>query len=158
MNDKQNLIALVSTDAEFDYFEAVRESYAANLTAFIAATVRAELAALTKLTATARMSRPRKLAITGATLEDSTGALPVRDSVILIEDGVITGAGRRSRVRIPKDAILLDAAGKYAIPGLWTCTPTMSRWSGDRSTSPPASPVFEMSVMNSISSELCMRS
>jgi hypothetical protein len=119
MDDKQNLIALVSSDAEFDHFEAVRESYVANLTAFIAAAVRAELAALTKLTATARISRPRKLAITGATLEDSTGVPPVRDSVILIENGVITGAGPRSTVRIPKDAMLLDAAAKYAIPGLW---------------------------------------
>ena len=119
IDDAQNLIALVSTDAEFDHFEAVRQPYEASLGTFIAAAVQADLAALTKLTATARMAPARKLAIVGATLEDSTGAPAVKDSAILIEDGVIKAAGPRSQVSIPKDATLLDATGKYAVPGLW---------------------------------------
>jgi hypothetical protein len=119
MDDAENLIALVSTDAEFDHFEAVRKPYEANVGKFIAAAVRSELRALAKLTAAAQMARARVLAITGATIEDSTGAPPVKDDVILIENGVITAVGPRNRVRIPKDATLLDATGKYAIPGLW---------------------------------------
>jgi hypothetical protein len=119
IDDAQNLIALVSTDAEFDHFEAVRQPYEANLSMFIRAAVKADLAALTKLTATARVARARRLAITGATLEDSTGAAPMKDSIILIENGVITAVGPRNQVRLPKDATLLDASGKYAIPGLW---------------------------------------
>ena len=119
LDDSQNLIALVSTDAEFDHFEAVRQPHQANLGMFIAAAVQADLAALTKLTATARMAPARRLAITGATLDDSTGAPPVKDSVILIENGVIKAVGPRSRVSIPKDATILDASGKYAVPGLW---------------------------------------
>jgi hypothetical protein len=119
MDDAQNLIALVSTDAEFDHFEAVRQAYEAKLGVFIASAVQADLAALTKLTATARMAPARSLAITGATLEDSTGAPAVKDSVILIKNGVITAAGPRSQVSIPKDATVLDASGKYAVPGLW---------------------------------------
>ncbi len=73
MDDEQNLVALVSTDAEFDHFEAVREPYEASLGAFIAAAVQSNLAALAKLSATARMAPAHKLAIVGATLEDSTG-------------------------------------------------------------------------------------
>jgi hypothetical protein len=119
VDDSQNLLALVSTDAEFDHFEAVRQPYQANLGVFIAAAVQAELAALTQLSATARMAPARRLAITGAKLEDSTGAPPVKDSVILIENGVIKAVGPRSQVRIPKDATVLDASGKYAVPGLW---------------------------------------
>lgn len=119
MDDAQNLMALVSTDAEFDHFEAVRQSYEANLDAFIAAAVKAQLAALAKLSATSRTAAPKKLAIVGATLEDSTGAAPVKDSVILIEGGVITAAGPRSQTKIPKDATVLDASGKFAVPGLW---------------------------------------
>ncbi len=119
MDDSQNLIALVSTDAEFDHFEAVRQPYEANLEVFIAAAVKADLSALAKLTATSRMAPARKLAIVGATLEDSTGAGPVKDSVILIEGGVITAVGPRSQGSIPKDATILDASGKYAVPGLW---------------------------------------
>lgn len=119
MDDAQNLIALVSTDAEFDHFEAVRKPYEDSLGKFIAAAVRANLSALTKLTATARMPRARVLAITGATIEDSTGAPAIKDGVIVIENGVIAAVGSRAQVRIPEDATLLDAAGKYAIPGLW---------------------------------------
>ena len=51
---RQNLVALVSTDAEFDHFEAVREPYAASLGTFISAAAKANLAALQKLTAAAR--------------------------------------------------------------------------------------------------------
>jgi amidohydrolase family protein len=119
MDDAQNLIALVSTDAEFDHFEALREPYEGGLGAFISAAVQADLASLAKLTATARMQPAAKLAIVGATLEDATGSPAVKDSVILIEKGRITAAGPRSQVRIPRDATILDASGKFAIPGLW---------------------------------------
>ena len=119
MDGAQNLMALVSTDAEFDHFEAVREAYEANLPVFIASAVKAELSALARLTASSRMPRTAKLAIVGATLEDSTGAAPVKDSVILIEQGKITAVGTRGDTKIPKDATILDASGKYAVPGLW---------------------------------------
>jgi imidazolonepropionase-like amidohydrolase len=119
MDRAGNLTALVSTDAEFDHFEAVREPYAANLGAFIAAAARAELAALNRLTAAAKSKRLPRLAISGATLVDSSGAPAVQDSVILIEDGVITAVGKRGQVAVPNDAARLDATGKWAIPGLW---------------------------------------
>jgi len=119
MDDAQNLIALVSTDAEFDHFEAIREPYEADLDVFIAAAVKADLSALATLTTTSRMAPASKLAIVGATLEDSTGAAAVKDSVILIEGGVIIAVGSRNQTTIPKDATILDASGKYAVPGLW---------------------------------------
>jgi hypothetical protein len=119
LDDAENLVALVSTDAEFDHFEAIREPYESSLGAFISAAVESNLAALARLSASARVAPPHLLAITGATLEDSTGAAPVPDSVILIEDGRIKAAGSRAQVKIPHDATLLDATGKFAIPGLW---------------------------------------
>jgi Amidohydrolase family len=119
MDDAQNLIALVSTDAEFDHFEAVRQPYESSLDNFIGAAVKANLVALNKLTSTAHIMPTRKLAITGATLEDTTSAPPIQDSVILIEDGIIKAAGPRSKVHVPRDATILDASGKYAVPGLW---------------------------------------
>jgi imidazolonepropionase-like amidohydrolase len=119
MDDAQNLVALISTDAEFDHFEAVRETFEPSLNDFIASAVQSNLAALDRLSASARVAPSRKLAIVGATLEDSTGAAPIPDSIIVIEDGVITAAGARSKVRIPKGATVLDAKGKFAIPGLW---------------------------------------
>lgn len=119
MDDAQNLVALVSTDAEFDHFEAVRQPFEQNLGTFIASAVQANLAALAELTKAARLTPAHKLAITGVTIEDSTGATPVKNGVILIEDGTIRAAGPRDQVSIPSDATVLDATGKYAIPGLW---------------------------------------
>src|ERR1700689_3121716 len=58
------------------------------------------------------------LVVDGATLIDGTGAAPVRDSVIVIENGKIASVGPRSKVRIPEGARTVDAKGKYAIPGL----------------------------------------
>lgn len=119
MDEAQNLTALVSTDAEFDHFEAVREAYEPMLGTFIAEAVKSDLAALARLTASASVPRPDRLAIVGATLENSTGAQPVPDSVILIEHGVITAAGPRAQVHVPQGATVLDASGKFVIPGLW---------------------------------------
>ena len=119
MDDDRNLVALVSTDAEFDHFEAVREADEAHLGEFIGAAVKSNLEALAKLSASAKMAPAKKLAIVGATLEDSTGAAPVKDSVILIEDGVITAVGSRGSVEVPAGATVVDATGKFAIPGLW---------------------------------------
>ena len=119
MDDAQDLIALVSTDAEFDHFEAVREPYQASLGTFISAAVQADLGALAKLSSSARMIAAPKIAIVGATIDDSTGSPALKDSVILIENGVITAAGPRDQVPVPGDAIVLDASGKFAIPGLW---------------------------------------
>ena len=119
LDDAKNLVALVSTDAEFDHFEAVREPFESSLDQFISAAVQSNLAALAKLTASARIAPTHRLAITGATLTNTNGDAPIPDSVILIEDGVITAVGPRTKIRIPTDATILDARGKYAIPGLW---------------------------------------
>ena len=85
-----NLAALASTDAEFDHFEAATEPYAANLGVFPTAAARAELGELNRLNQSAKSKRLPRLAISDATLIDSNGAPAVQDSVILIEDGVIT--------------------------------------------------------------------
>ena len=118
MDDATDLIALVSTDAEFDHFEAIREPYAEHLSTFISAAVKANLNELGRLSAVARMPAARKLAIAGATLEDSSGTI-VKNAVILIEDGMITATGPRQKIKIPKGTAILDASGKFAIPGLW---------------------------------------
>ncbi len=119
MNDSQDLAALVSIDAEFDHFEALRDAYTNDLSTFISAAVKNNFAALATLSASARMKQVKVLAITGATLEDWTGAPAVEDAVIVITDGVITAVGVKGKVKVPKGATVLDAMGKYAVPGLW---------------------------------------
>ena len=58
------------------------------------------------------------VAVEGATLIDGTGAAPVPNTTLLIEDGRIRQIGRRGEVSIPVGAQVIQADGKYLIPGL----------------------------------------
>ncbi|MDT7540653.1 MAG: hypothetical protein QOE33_557 [Acidobacteriota bacterium] len=118
-DSSNQLIALVSVDAEFDHFEAVREGYEPALATFVTKAAADGMAALASLAS--RMSPATKgaMAITNATLIDGTGRSPVSDAVVVIEQGRITGAGARSQIKVPKGAKVLDARGGYVLPGLW---------------------------------------
>ena len=58
------------------------------------------------------------LVVTGATLIDGTGGEPVKDAVIVMDQGRFIAVGPRGAVAVPPDAKLIDAKGKYVIPGL----------------------------------------
>lgn len=58
------------------------------------------------------------MAIRGASVFDGTGRPMVRDTVILIEGERILTIGPRDKVRIPSGARVIDAAGKFVIPGM----------------------------------------
>jgi imidazolonepropionase-like amidohydrolase len=116
---QQNLIAAVTVDAEFDHFEALREGYESALSFFVLKAVddgMARLAALAK-----QMSPERKgaLVISGATLIDGRGGEPIPDAVVVIEGDRIVAAGPRDLVWIPKRAQVIDARGKFLLPGFW---------------------------------------
>ena len=116
---KQNLVAAVTTDAEFDRFEAVREGYEDGLKAFVALAGKDGMNALAQMSTTIPGSRANSIALVGATLVDGTGKPAVTDSVVLVKDGRIVKAGSRNEVEIPKKAQLIDARGKTILPGLW---------------------------------------
>ncbi len=63
-------------------------------------------------------SPPPDLAITGATLIDGTGAPPRPETTILVRDGRISAVVSDSDADVPDAAAVIDAAGKYVIPGL----------------------------------------
>lgn len=58
------------------------------------------------------------IAIQGGRLIDGTGAEPVDNAVVLIEEGKILGVGQQGEVEIPPDAEVVDATGKTVLPGL----------------------------------------
>ncbi len=119
MDGDNNLAALVSTDAEFDHFEAVREEYEPALAKFVASAARDEMAALTELSKQMPGRRTGTFAFTGATLIDGTGAAPIANATVVTRDGKILAAGPGGKVKVPTDAQRIDVAGKYIIPGLW---------------------------------------
>lgn len=62
--------------------------------------------------------QPRPIVIIGGTLIDGSGATPRHNDGILIADGRIKALGHDAVKRQPKDARLIDASGKWILPGL----------------------------------------
>ncbi len=70
------------------------------------------------LALTARASDGQSTAIVGVKLIDGSGAPPVEDATIVVRGERVVAAGLRADVAVPDDAIVLDASGKFLIPGL----------------------------------------
>ena len=119
MDSNNNLAALVSTDAEFDHFEAVREEYEPALTKFVASAARDEMAALTEMSQKLPGRRTGTFAFVGATVIDGTSKKPIRNATVVTSNGKIVAVGPSKKVKVPADAQRIDVTGKYIIPGLW---------------------------------------
>lgn len=61
-------------------------------------------------------------ALVGATVVDVSdfghGSHDLPDSTVLIKEGLIEAVGRRSQIAVPDGARVIDATGKYILPGL----------------------------------------
>ena len=58
------------------------------------------------------------IAIVGGTVIDGTGTSPVKNAVVVIKGNKIVSVGSKNRTKYPRDAKVIDATGKYIIPGL----------------------------------------
>jgi hypothetical protein len=78
-----------------------------------------EQQALELLLDLSQQHRPETLAIVGATLIPMQGAArTIPDAAVVVEGGRITAAGPRAEVAIPERARVVDAGGRYLLPGL----------------------------------------
>jgi imidazolonepropionase-like amidohydrolase len=74
--------------------------------------------ALAGITADADMQTPDVRVVAGATLINPTPAAPVSNAVIVITGSRITQVGTAASVKPPAGAQVIDATGKFVIPGL----------------------------------------
>jgi imidazolonepropionase-like amidohydrolase len=119
-DDAGKLAALVSVDAEFDHFEAVRPELAEAVPQLIARAASDGMAAMAETAAAINPTSAYVLAVTGGTLIDVTGKRPPQpDTTVVVTDGRITAIGPTRRVSVPAGATTVNAAGKTLIPGLW---------------------------------------
>ena len=58
------------------------------------------------------------LAIVGVTVIDGSGAEPLPDATVVVRDGRIESVGPSAEIEVPAEAEVLEAAGKYLVPGL----------------------------------------
>lgn len=69
-------------------------------------------------------------AIVGATLIDGTGRDPVTDAVVIVTGDRITAVGPRASTPVPPGATVLDAAGRYVMPGMIDTNVHLSLYGG----------------------------
>jgi imidazolonepropionase-like amidohydrolase len=119
--DAQNqLVALITVDGEYDHFEGIKPEYEENLGTFVQRAAADEMASLAAISKDFRRDNSQgTLALVGATLIDGTGAPSLNDSSVVIQGGKIVSAGPRGKVKLPKDARIVDLTGKTIVPGLW---------------------------------------
>ena len=55
----------------------------------------------------------------GATIIDVKGGTPKPDMTIIVIGNRIAALGKAGKFRLPTDAQVISASGKYLIPGLW---------------------------------------
>jgi imidazolonepropionase-like amidohydrolase len=61
----------------------------------------------------------KTLVLNRVTMIDATGAEAKPETTVVITGDRITAIGKSAEVKIPKDAQVIEAAGKFLIPGLW---------------------------------------
>jgi imidazolonepropionase-like amidohydrolase len=73
------------------------------------------------LGATGEAKQPAQphLVLTHVTVIDASGAPAKPDMTVVITNGRIAALGKTGEAPLPKDARVLDATGKFLIPGLW---------------------------------------
>lgn len=77
--------------------------------------LRALFAALLLLLAPIASAR---VAIVGGTVVDGLRRAPLADAVVLVDGDRITAVGPRAEVAVPPDTEVIDASGRYVVPGL----------------------------------------
>src|SRR5689334_6112690 len=76
-------------------------------------------------------AQSRPVVIQGGTLIDGTGRAPLADAVVVFQDGRIRDVGRRSDVKTPEGAEVIDATGKTVLPGLIDGHCHLRDWMGE---------------------------
>jgi imidazolonepropionase-like amidohydrolase len=115
---------------------------AAKVTSLLAAI--ALLALTSALLPQATGQQTAALAVVGGTLIDGTGAAPVPNSAVVIENGKIASVGPRASVRVPAGARVIDAKGKFVIPGMIDSHVHYRSWMGELFLNHGITAVFDL--------------
>lgn len=113
------LVAVVTRDAEFDHFEAVREGFVAILPGLMTSAGADGVKWLSETAKSAERGVAGVVALTGADLIDGTGRPAVHDAIVVYDRDKIVAAGPRASVTVPAGATTIDVSGKTIMPGLW---------------------------------------
>jgi imidazolonepropionase-like amidohydrolase len=74
---------------------------------------------------------PEQIVIVGGTLIDGNGGAPVKDAVVVIEGDRIVKVGPKNKIKYPATARVIEATGKYLLPGLIDMHVHYDGWMGE---------------------------
>src|SRR5690242_6726013 len=69
-------------------------------------------------------------AIVGGTVIDGNGGAPISDAVIVIQGNHISAVGPRRTTPVPAGANVIDASGRYIVPGFFDTNVHLSLYGG----------------------------
>ena len=122
-DQQNNLLCIITNDAEGDKLEMLWEPYESLLPALIGRAAahgmrlfRSEIGAVAKAKFGAT---PQLLAIAGGTVVDVVQGRTIPNAVVLLEGDKILKVGPAASTPIPKQARVIRAEGKTVLPGLW---------------------------------------
>ena len=97
---------------------AVREGWEAAMPYLLTSARRDALRLVRNAADDVKPARSETFAVVGATILDGDGGAPIRNGVLLVEDGRIARIGARAKVKIPKAAPVVSGTGLTVIPGV----------------------------------------
>lgn len=113
----QHLVAAV-TNAGVLPFEAADDSVH-DIGPFVRGAIRDRLSEAEQALRATPPLRSGTYALVGGRLIDGTGAAAVEDSVVVVRNRRIVGAGARSAIQLDPRIARVDVTGKTVLPGLW---------------------------------------
>jgi imidazolonepropionase-like amidohydrolase len=113
-----NLVCLITNDAEGDKLEMMQEQYESLLPELLSKAANYSMQ-LFNTAMKINGSAKGTLAIVGGNIIDVEGGVSVSNSVIIIEKGIIKQTGKAGTINIPANATIIHAEGKTILPGLW---------------------------------------
>lgn len=84
------------------------------------------------------------LVIEGGTLIDGNGGQPIRDALIIIRDNRIDTVTTRDGAKIPRNAKVLNAGGKFIVPGLMDAHVHYAGWMAELNLNYGVTSVFSI--------------
>jgi hypothetical protein len=97
---------------------ALREGYEAAMPYLLSSARRDALQRVRNALADVKPTRSERFAIVGVTVLDGNGDAPLRNRVVLVDEGRIAQIGPRTRVKVPKGMPVVQGRGLTVIPGV----------------------------------------
>ena len=92
---------------------------------------------ISAFTQTNRKPQSKQLVFTHVTVIDTKGAPSQPDMTVIITGDRVVNLGKTGKIRVPKGAQVIDATGKFLIPGLWDMHAHLSFYADMKQPRPP---------------------